>query len=122
MTPRRATARRYPAQYAKDIEGVIAVSAVDFANSSGPRTRHVNDYVEIAAPGGDVDADLNDDGFGDGVLQQTLDFDAVSEGRFNEFGYFFLNGTSMASPHVAGDGRPADRPGHHRSEGSGGRA
>jgi serine protease len=90
----------YPAQYAKDIDGAIAVSAVDFAQQRAPYS-NVNDYVEVAAPGGNVEVDLNGDGFGDGVLQQTLDFEAVAEGRFNEFGYFFFNGTSMSSPHVA---------------------
>ncbi len=90
----------YPAQYAKDIEGAIAVSAVDFAQQRAPYS-NVNDYVEIAAPGGNVEVDLNGDGFGDGVLQQTLDFEAVAEGQFNEFGYLFFNGTSMSSPHVA---------------------
>lgn len=90
----------YPAVYANDIEGAMAVAAVDY-RLQRPGYSNVNDYVEITAPGGDVDVDLNQDGYGDGVLQQTLDFDAVADFRFNEFGYFFLNGTSMASPHVA---------------------
>ena len=90
----------YPAQYAKDLDGVIAVGAVDYQLLRA-KYSNVNDYVEIVAPGGDLDVDLNDDGYGDGVLQQTLDFDAVAQFRFNEFGYFFLNGTSMSTPHVA---------------------
>ena len=90
----------YPAQYAKDLDGVMAVGAVDYQLRRA-KYSNVNDYVEIVAPGGDVDADLNDDGFGDGVLQQTLDFDAIVQFRFNEFGYFFLNGTSMSTPHVS---------------------
>ena len=90
----------YPAVYAKDIQGVVAVAAVDEALQRASYS-NVNDYVELAAPGGDVNADLNDDGFGDGVLQQTLDPDAVSSGVFNQFAYLFADGTSMASPHVA---------------------
>ena len=90
----------YPAQYAKDLDGVIAVGAVDYQLLRA-KYSNVNDYVEMVAPGGDLDADRNGDGFGDGVLQQTLDFDAVAQFRFNEFGYFFLNGTSMSTPHVS---------------------
>jgi serine protease len=90
----------YPAVYAKDIQGVVAVGAVDYALNRAPYS-NVNDYVEIAAPGGDLGADLNDDGFADGVLQETLDLDAVESGVFNQFGYFFVDGTSTATPHVA---------------------
>jgi serine protease len=90
----------YPAVYAKDIAGVVAVAAVDEALNRAPYSNS-NDYVELAAPGGDVDADLNDDGYADGVLQQTLDADAVQSGVFNRFVYLFADGTSMASPHVA---------------------
>lgn len=54
-------------------------------------------YVDIAAPGGDVNVDQNGDGYGDGVLQQT--HDGIN---YTSFGYWFYQGTSMASPHVAG--------------------
>jgi serine protease len=90
----------YPAVYAKDINGVVAVGAVDEALQRASYS-NVNDYVELVAPGGDVNADLNGDGYADGVLQQTLDPDAVQAGVFNQFNYLFADGTSMASPHVA---------------------
>jgi serine protease len=91
----------YPAAYAPEIEGVMAVGAVDFARNRAPYS-NVNDYLEIAAPGGDLDEDLNDDGFGDGIIQQTLDVDLVPSGVFNQFSYFFFHGTSMATAHVSG--------------------
>ena len=90
----------YPAAYAPEIEGVMAVGAVDYSRSRAPYS-NVNDYVEITAPGGDLDEDLNDDGYGDGIVQQTLD-DVVSVGVFNQFAYVFFQGTSMATAHVSG--------------------
>lgn len=92
----------YPAAYAKDIEGVIAVAATDYAGSRASYS-NVNDYVELSAPGGDTTADRNGDGFADGVLQQTIDFDAfLLTGQFTSFTYLFADGTSMSAPHVAG--------------------
>lgn len=97
----RGSPPSYPAADAGEIDGAIAVGAVDFELARAPYS-NVNDYVEIAAPGGDLGADLNDDGYADGVLQQTLDFEAVfGEGRFDVFVYEFSHGTSMATPHVA---------------------
>ena len=91
----------YPAVYAKDLDGAVAVAAVDFALNRASYS-NANDYVEIAAPGGDTQADLNDDGYGDGIVQQTFDFDAVQSGVFNQFIYYFAEGTSMATAHVSG--------------------
>jgi serine protease len=91
----------YPAVYAKDLDGAMAVGAVDFDLRRAPFS-NANDYVEIVAPGGDLDADRNDDGYPDGVLQQTLDYDLVASGTFNQFAYFFEQGTSMSTAHVTG--------------------
>jgi serine protease len=93
--------RFWPAAYAASIEGLLAVAAVDY-NFNRAYYSNSNDYVEIAAPGGDVTADVNQDGYGDGILQQTIDQQLVSQGIFNQFGYFFFEGTSMAAPHVSG--------------------
>jgi serine protease len=61
----------------------------------------------VVAPGGDIRRDDTGpdgvpDGRPDGVLQQTFDPDvAEQEGRYDEFHYFFVVGTSQATPHVA---------------------
>ena len=91
----------YPAAYAPSVEGLVAVGAVDF-NFNRAYYSNSNDYVEIAAPGGDITADENHDGYGDGILQQTIDQQLASEGVFDQFGYFFFQGTSMSTPHVSG--------------------
>jgi serine protease len=54
--------------------------------------------VDVAAPGGDITVDRDSDGQPDGVLS-TLAFD-VANGR--QAGFDYQQGTSMASPHVAG--------------------
>lgn len=93
-------AETWPAVYAKDMDGAMAVAAVDYALERAYYSNS-NDYVEIAAPGGDVTSDLDHNDYGDGVLQQTIDPDAVPLGLFSEFAYIFEQGTSMATPHVA---------------------
>ena len=78
----------YPAIY----PSVIAVGATDARNVV---TRYSNKGtgLDIVAPGGDTGRNDNGDTYVDGVLQET---------NYNgAWGHYFLDGTSMASPHVA---------------------
>ncbi len=87
--------------------GVLAVGATDFAQNRAPyssfgcgRDGHC---LDVVAPGGNTGADLNGDGFADGVLQQTFRRACGQPGPpdFTDFVYCFFQGTSMATPHVA---------------------
>jgi len=75
---------------------VMAVGGTSYDETRAPYSS-TGTYVDIAAPGGNTSEDLNNDGFVDGVLQQTFD----DEDPSSDFAYWFFQGTSMASPHVA---------------------
>lgn len=83
----------YPAAYknAVAVSSVDAVGELAWYSSWGPE-------VKIAGPGGDLRADKNKDGRPDGVLQNTI----VPSDPNNMARYEMFQGTSMASPHVAG--------------------
>ena len=81
----------YPARYTE----CIAVGATRF---DGQRVRYstYGTGIDVVAPGGDTSVDQNGDGYADGILQQTF-----ATGTPTTFGYYFFQGTSMATPHVA---------------------
>lgn len=80
----------YPAAF----DGVIGVSATDLNGELAWYSNYGNE-IDVTAPGGDIRFDLDGDGYVDGVL--SLAWDA-----YNNHPYFqFLQGTSMATPHVS---------------------
>jgi serine protease len=83
----------YPASY----EGVISVSAVDIHKNPAWYS-NFGTTIDVAAPGGDTRVDTNHDGYADGVLSTCGD----DSGGSIDFVYSFYQGTSMASPHMAG--------------------
>jgi len=75
-------------------QSVICVGSTNFA---GRRSSFSNfgTPVDVMAAGGEMREDLNGDGYPDGVLSTALDDN-------NQAAYVFNQGTSMATPHVAG--------------------
>jgi serine protease len=82
------------------LANVIAVGAVDARKVLAPYS-NFGSALDVVAPGGDGDRDDDNDRLPDAVFQQMPDPDAVAVGRFDVFDYFGLEGTSMATPHVA---------------------
>jgi len=85
------------------LPNVIAVGAVDARKHKAPYSNFGPD-IDVVAPGGDIFRDDDGDGHPDGVLQQTFDPDTAEQlGRYDDFGYFFVVGTSQATPHVSAE-------------------
>lgn len=82
-----------PASYPES----ISVGAVD-ASLERANYSNYGSTLDVVAPGGDISADENNDGFPDGVYSTVGD----DSGDSIEFTYTFFEGTSMACPHVSG--------------------
>jgi serine protease len=87
------------------LPNVIAVGAIDGRKQRAPYS-NFGAELDLVAPGGNNNRDDTGpngvpDGRPDGILQQTIDPDSAERGIYNDFGYFFVTGTSQSTPHVA---------------------
>ena len=86
----------YPAAF----PNVIGVGAVDERKVRAPYS-NFGPELSVVAPGGDLDRDDDNDGDPDGILQQTFDPFSAQFGIYDDFAYFYFDGTSSATPHVS---------------------
>jgi serine protease len=92
----------YPASYGPQVSGAMAVGAVGLTSARSYYST-TGTFVEIAAPGGDTRAS----GSTGAIYQSGISFTDYNPAvvifpRFDRYGDRGLQGTSMASPHVAG--------------------
>jgi serine protease len=87
-------------EFPASLPNVVATGALDARKQLAPYS-NTGPELAFAAPGGNCERDDNADGEPDCVFQQTLDPDFVAQGRYDQFVYLGLDGTSMATPHVS---------------------
>jgi serine protease len=87
-------------EFPANLSNVVAVGALDARKERASYSNFGTD-LDLVAPGGNCDRDDNADGIGDCIFQQMPDPDYLEVGRHDQFCYCGLDGTSMATPHVA---------------------
>jgi serine protease len=87
-------------EFPANVANVLAVGALDARKEKASYSNTGAD-LDFVAPGGNCDRDDTANGIGDCVFQQMPDPDFVELGRHDQFCYCGLDGTSMATPHVA---------------------
>lgn len=94
----------YPAAYDNY---VIAVGATRYDETRAPYSNY-GSSLDLVAPGGDLTVNQNGDAYDDGVVQQTFKpYIQKNPAKYEladptDWGYYFFQGTSMATPHVSG--------------------
>lgn len=86
-------------QYPAGLDNVVSVSATTYSDELAYYS-NFGSTIDVAAPGGDLSADLDGDGYPDGVLSTIMTIEPGSSEQKSDYVYF--QGTSMASPHIAG--------------------
>ena len=87
-------------EFPANLPNVLGVGALDERKQLAVYSNSGSD-LDFVAPGGNCDRDDDGDGVPDCVFQQMPDPDFVDQGRHDQFCYCGLDGTSMATPHVA---------------------
>jgi len=91
----------YPAAYAPEFAGVMSVGAVGPNLARAPYSS-TGSHLEIAAPGGDGTQGAAAFVYQVGLLSSDFNASTVIRPRFDRYTEVAMQGTSMATPHVAG--------------------
>ena len=82
-------------------ENVIAVGSTRYDKTLSSFS-NLGSEIDVVAPGGDLTVDQNEDGFDDGILQETFRRGFFFRRINVQWDLFWWQGTSFSAPHVSG--------------------